>query len=80
MKHSPDYCSLEEWLRRTHTPRHILAEMAGISPQALSGFLRLNQRISVMRAIRLTKITGIPVENLVDWDKFPRGVRDDRAA
>jgi transcriptional regulator with XRE-family HTH domain len=80
MKETPQYGSLEEWLLRTNTPRHILAEMAGISPQALSGFLRLNQRVSVMRAMRLSKITGIPVESLVEWDKFPKGVRDEHAA
>lgn len=70
MKQRRAYQSLHEWLDCTGTPQYVLAQMAGMSGPALSTLLRGSRRCSLMKAIRLEEITGVPVKNLVQWPKF----------
>lgn len=70
MKKRRQYRSLHEWLDRTGTPQYVLARLTGISEPALSMLLRGSRRCSLVKALRLSEVTGVPVENLVDWPKF----------
>lgn len=80
MKKRKQYASLQEWLDRTGTPQYVLARLAGMSGSALSMLLRGSRRCSLERALRLTDITGVPVENLVKWPKFQDPSKNDHAA
>lgn len=73
MKKRKTYRSLHEWLDRTGTPQYRLARMAGMSDAALSMLLRGSRRCSLVKAIRLFEITGVPVEKLVEWKKVHSG-------
>jgi len=70
MKKRKQFRSLQEWLDRTGTPQYILARTCGISEPALSMLLRGSRRCSLVKALRLSEFTGVPVENLVEWPKF----------
>jgi hypothetical protein len=80
MKKSRQYRSLHEWLDRTGTPQYVLARMAGLSEPALSMLLRGSRRCSLLKALRLSEVTGVPVENLVDWPKVHGTESKDRVA
>lgn len=80
MKKRRQYRSLHEWLDRTGTPQYVLARMTGISEPALSMLLRGSRRCSLVRALRLSEVTGIPVENLVEWPKFQESEKKARVA
>jgi predicted transcriptional regulator len=69
MKKRKAYRSLHEWLDRTGTPQFRLAKMAGMSEAALSMMLRGSRRCSILKAIRLYEITGVPVQNLIEWPR-----------
>lgn len=70
MKTRRVYRSLHEWLDRTGTKQRTLARRAGISEQHISMLLRGSRRCSIRVALRLSSITGVPVEKLVVWPKF----------
>lgn len=74
------YKSLHEWLDRTGTPQFKLARMADISEPALSMLLRGSRRCSLVKALRLSEVTGVPVENLVAWPKFQDSEKNASAA
>lgn len=80
MKKRPSYRSLHEWLDRTGTPQYVLARMTGISEPALSMLLRGSRRCSLVKALRLSEVTGVPVENLVEWPKFHDAEKKESAA
>jgi plasmid maintenance system antidote protein VapI len=80
MKKRPVYKSLHEWLDRTGTPQYKLAEWTGISEPALSMLLRGSRRCSLVKALRLSEFTGVPVEKLVEWPKFNATQNSDDAA
>lgn len=63
------YRSLHEWLDRTGTPQYVLAKMAGLKASHLSMILRGSRRCSLERAIVLSRVTGVAVENLTEWPK-----------
>jgi plasmid maintenance system antidote protein VapI len=65
----PTYRSLHEWLDRTGTKQQTLARRAGVTDSALSMLLRGSRRCSVVVALRLEEITGVPVKNLVAWPR-----------
>lgn len=74
------YSSLHEWLDRTGTPQYVLAEKAGLTQGALSSLLRGSRRCSLMKAVKLEEITGVPVKNLVEWPKFKKPNSSNEAA
>jgi plasmid maintenance system antidote protein VapI len=63
------YDSLQDWLERTGTPVGTLAQLAGIDRTHLSRVLSHSRRCSITVALRLHKVTGVPVEKLVEWKK-----------
>lgn len=63
------YASLQDWLERTGTPQVTLARLAKISPAYLSRILSRSRRCSVEKALKLSSVTGVPVEKLVEWGK-----------
>jgi plasmid maintenance system antidote protein VapI len=46
-----------------------LARMAGLGQAHLSMILRGSRQCSLIKALALSKVTGVPVENLVAWPK-----------
>ena len=69
MKRTPKYSSLHEWLDRSGKTQKWLAQQAGMTEPHVSMLLRGSRRCSVDKAIRLSKLTGVPVENLVEWPR-----------
>jgi plasmid maintenance system antidote protein VapI len=78
-KRSP-YQSLHEWLDRTGTQQQTLAKIIGIADSTLSMLLRGSRRCSLPLAMRISEITGVPVEKLVEWPKFQPRRKSDHAA
>lgn len=65
------YTSLADWLDRTGTSQRQLAKMAGMTESAVSMLLRGSRRCSLKAAIRLSDITGVRVQRLVEWPRPP---------
>jgi plasmid maintenance system antidote protein VapI len=61
------YTTIQEWQERTGTPTSKLAEMARIDRSHLQKILSRSRRCSYEKALRLSIVTGVPVENLVRW-------------
>lgn len=70
VKQKRPYTSLHEWLDRTGTPQRVLAKRAGMTDSHLSMLLRGSRRCSLVKAIKLEDITGVPVRNLVRWPQY----------
>lgn len=68
---SRPYTSLQDWLERTGTTQTRLAELVQMPKSQLSQLLTGSRRCSVMKALALSKVTGVPVENLTAWPKIP---------
>ncbi len=79
MKKRP-YTSLHDWLDRTGTPQYVLARMCDISEPALSMLLRGSRRCSLVKALRLSEATGVPVEKLVEWPKVHETGKSEKIA
>lgn len=80
MKKQKEYASLHDWLDRTGTPQYVLARMCEISEPALSMLLRGSRRCSLVKALRLSEVTGVPVEKLVEWPKVHETVKSRKIA
>ena len=80
MKRKRTYRSLHEWLDRTGTQQQTLARLAGIPDSTLSQLLRGSRRCSLAVALKLSGITKVPVEKLVEWPKFRGSRKDNHAA
>lgn len=63
------YSSLQDWMERTGTTQAELARRVRMPESQLSQLLKGSRRCSLMRALALSKITGVPVEKLVEWPK-----------
>lgn len=71
------YASLADWLDRTGHNQTELLEMVkarGVSMTKghLSNILRGARRCSIVRAVILSEITGVPVGKLIAWPKSKR--------
>lgn len=64
------YTSLQDWMERTGTTQAELARRAQIPPSQLSQLLKGSRRCSLLKALALSKVTGVPVEKLVAWPKL----------
>jgi plasmid maintenance system antidote protein VapI len=65
------YRSLQDWMERTGTNQTKLAKLAGLKTPHLSKILSRSRRCSLDKALRLSRVTGVPVETLVEWGKLP---------
>lgn len=74
---SPAYESLQDYMAQTGTSQRELAKRAGIGETHLSLILKTSRRCSMATALKLKAVTGVPVENLVQWPKVrtPRNFR-----
>ena len=63
------YKSLQDWMERTGTTQVELARRVRMPESQLSQLLKGSRRCSLMRALALSKVTGVPVEKLVEWPK-----------
>lgn len=58
-------------MERTGVHQAELARRAGMQRSSLSQLLSGSRRCSLGAALRLAKVTGVPVEKLVAWPKIP---------
>lgn len=58
-------------MERTGTTQAKLAELAGIRPPHMSSILKGSRRCSLSLALKLSAVTSVPVEKLVEWPKVP---------
>lgn len=58
-------------MERTGTTQVELARRAGIKTPHLSMILKGSRRCSIDKALTLARVTGVPVEKLVQWPKVP---------
>lgn len=80
MKTRKKYRDLADWLDRTGTQQQTLARLAGVTDSVVSQLLRGSQRCSLVTALKLSDITGVPVEKLVEWSRFQEKRKSDHAA
>ena len=66
------YESLQEWMEGTGTNIEALAKLAGLQRPHLSKILSRSRRCSLLKALALSQVTGVPVENLVRWKGVPK--------
>jgi hypothetical protein len=77
-KPSRPYDSLQDWMERTgHNQtmlRRLLLERENvfISNPHMSSILTGRYRCSLPKALALSRVTGVPVENLVKWPRASR--------
>jgi plasmid maintenance system antidote protein VapI len=69
--HDRPFSSLQDWMERTGTTQAKLASLAGIKPPHMSSVLKGSRRCSLAVALKLSAVTGVPVEKLVQWPKVP---------
>jgi plasmid maintenance system antidote protein VapI len=65
------YTSLQDYLERTGTTQSRLAAQVGIQKGHMSSILSGSRRCSLVLALKLSAVTGVPVEKLVEWPKLP---------
>jgi len=56
-------------MERTGTTQTELADRAKMPKSQLSQLLKGSRRCSIMTALRLAAVTGVPVEKLTAWPK-----------
>ena len=61
------YATVQDWMVATGTPVTKLAELARIERSHLQKILTRSRRCSYEKALRLSMVTGVPVENLIRW-------------
>jgi transcriptional regulator with XRE-family HTH domain len=59
-------------MQRTHTNQVTLARLAGLTQSHLSYILTGGRRCSLDKALRLSAITGVPIQQLVPWNTTPQ--------
>jgi plasmid maintenance system antidote protein VapI len=69
-QHTPP-ATLQEWMEREGVNATELARRAKILPSLLSMILRGSRRCSIKTAVKLNAVTGVPVENIIQWPKVP---------
>lgn len=67
-------------MEATGTPIGRLAEFTGIERSHLSKILTGSRRCSYEKADKLSRVTGVPVENLVKWFLRDRDAQSRSAA
>jgi plasmid maintenance system antidote protein VapI len=65
------FTSLQDWLERTGTTQAKLAQLVGVKPPTISSLLKGSRRCSLVLALKLSAVTTVPVEKLVEWPKVP---------
>lgn len=63
--------TLQEWMEREGVSGVELARRAKMTPSYVSMVLRGSRRCSWKKAVVLHSLTGVPVENIMQWPKVP---------
>jgi antitoxin component HigA of HigAB toxin-antitoxin module len=63
------YPTVPAWLAETGTAQQDLAKVLGISQSHMSNVLSGKRRCSLRLALRLSKLTNVPVENIADTSR-----------
>lgn len=61
------YPSVQAWKEATGTNSARLAKLVGCKPAHLSNVLSKSRRCSVELALKISKITNVPLEAIVEW-------------
>lgn len=61
------YPSVQAWMEATGTNQTRLAKQIGISEPHLSNILSKSRRCSLQVALKISKLTNVPIESLVEW-------------
>ena len=61
------YPTLQAWMDATGTNQVQLAKLAGTSQSHLCNILRKSRRASAILALRLSRVTNVPIENIIEW-------------
>lgn len=61
------YPSVQAWMAATGTNQTVLARRLGIKQSHLSNVLSKSRRCSLYVALKLSDITNVPIENIVEW-------------
>lgn len=61
---APRYTSLADYLEKTGMSRAELARRIGVSAGQVSQYVRRNHSPNLDTALRIVKVTGIPIERL----------------
>jgi antitoxin component HigA of HigAB toxin-antitoxin module len=61
------YPTVQAWMEATGTNQAQLAKLIGISEPHLSNVLSKSRRCSLYVALKITKLTNVPIESLVEW-------------
>lgn len=61
------YPTVQAWMEATGTNQSELAKQLGISEPHLSNILSKSRRCSLYVALKITKVTNVPIESIVEW-------------
>jgi antitoxin component HigA of HigAB toxin-antitoxin module len=61
------YPTLQAWMDATGTNQQELARLVGIKQPHMCNILRKSRRCSLFIALKLSRITNVPIENIVEW-------------
>lgn len=61
------YPTVQAWMTATGTNQRMLAARLGIKQSHLSNVLSKSRRCSLYLALKLSDITNVPIENIVEW-------------
>jgi len=61
------YPSVQAWMEATGTNQTVLASKIGCKQSHLSNVLRKSRRCSLYLGLRLSHLTNVPLENIVEW-------------
>jgi len=61
------YATVQAWQDATGTNNVRLAKQLGITESHLSNVLRKSRRCSLALALKLSKITNVPIETIAEW-------------
>jgi transcriptional regulator with XRE-family HTH domain len=61
------YPTVQAWMTATGTNQRQLAKLADISEPHISNILSKSRRCSLAVALKLSKITNVPIESIVKW-------------
>lgn len=61
------YPTVQAWMAATGTNQRVLAGRLGIKQSHLSNVLSKSRRCSLYLALKLSDLTNVPIENIVEW-------------
>jgi antitoxin component HigA of HigAB toxin-antitoxin module len=66
-KHMRPYRTVQEWMAATGTNQSQLARLVGCKQAHLSNVLSKSRRCSLALALKLMRVTNVPIEVIAEW-------------